>query len=201
MSDASLNGHAQAVEEMSRDELEAEVSELRGRVEDLEEAVEGLNQNTVPMTQLNLILDALLGGGVDDFTEPPATHRDAIEDFGRQLRDVKTRADRHAAVIDTLESGEAKGPDAAWKRVVDAANNLSDSTDHSLPNNRVALGREEIAQATGKTKRTAQDYIERFGENRRGADWRPYQPPSEQTGGEAKRKKLIVDLDVWGEDR
>lgn len=199
MSDAATNGEV-AVAEMSRDELEAEVQDLRERVAELEDAVDDIQAMKASLPQVNVMLDAMLGGGVDDFTAPPAAHRDAIEDFGGQLRETKTRVDRHAAVIDTLESGEAKGPDAAWKRVVDAANKLADSADHSLPNNRVALGRDEIAQATGKTKRTAQDYIERFGEGRHGADWRPHRPPSKQTGGESRRKKLVVDLDVWGDD-
>lgn len=203
MSDAATNGEAVAVEDMSRDELEAEVSELRERIDAIEDRLDekASADRAVTRSSVNLLLDALLGGEVDDFDADPASNRDLVEDLGRRIRDVEQTTAKQQDVVRKLSDGKTSGPDEAFARIVDTARRLSNSSNHVLPNNRVWLGCEEIAQATGLGERQASNYIDRFGEERVGADWRSYQPPSEQNGGEARKKKLIIDLDVWGEEQ
>jgi len=204
MSDAATNGEV-AVAEMSRDELEAEVDELRQRVADLEEAVDKVQSNYTHQSSVNVLLNALLGEGVDDFTADPAQLRDLVADFGRRVSELEQTTAKQQSVINTLGEGTARNKGEAWLDIVDAAQKLADSRDNALPGNRVRLYIENIEQATGKSSRQASNYIDDFGQDestdkKPGATARPYKPPSAANGNEAQKKSLVVDLDVWGED-
>jgi cell division septum initiation protein DivIVA len=186
--------------EMSRGELEAEVAELRDRLDQLEATVETLQPDVVRHQHLNVVLTALTGNEHDDVDQNIVTRQEDARDLQHRVSDLESTAKQHASTVDAINSGDVDGPDEAWVAVRNEAKRAQGHPDHDLGENRVRLYADDIAKATGRSERMAQNYIEDFGEDKRGTSWRPYKPPSNANGGEVQRKSLVVDLDVWGDD-
>ncbi len=129
----------------------------------------------------------------------PMQNREVLEDFGSRLETLEASHQEVSSKTESLYDGSVDGKEQAWLAIVDAAENLQGDSEHALPNNRVKLYKENIAQATGKTKKMAQNYIEDFGEDKEATDWQPYQRPSAANNNECKKKALIIDMDVWGD--
>lgn len=181
---------------------EERLEELEQIVEDQASRIQYLEENTVPRTAMNHLISALVGDGVPDFSADPFEYRHLVEDFNDRVNDVEGLAKRNSSKVDSIYDGSVDGPEAAWIQIIEAAKNLQNQPNHGLPNNRVQLYKENIAQATGKSDRQAGNYIERFGEEKEGTDWKPYKRPSQSPDGknkEAQKKRLVVDLDVWGD--
>lgn len=181
------------------EQLENENDELREAKDDLEERVKKVDGRAASKSTVNLLIGALTDADMD-FTADPGQNREALVGFNTRVETMETMLKRHESKMKKLGKGKTNGPDESWLAIIDAADNLSNSQDHGLPNNRVKLYAENISQATGKSERMALNYIEDFGEDKEGATWQPYKPPSEQNGGHAQKKTLIVDLDVWGDE-
>jgi len=175
--------------EQRLDELEAENEELRDRLDD-----------KVQTTAVNHLLAALTGAEIDDYLADPMRHRDYAVDFNDRVCGVEDTVAEHDDTIAQLDSGDHGKGSGAWHAIVEEAKRCQSTADHDLPDNRVRLYCEDISRATGRSERMASNYIEDYGEGKRGATWRPYKPPSSANNNEAQKKSLLVDLDVWGGD-
>lgn len=184
--------------------LEEENQDLREDKKQLEEQVSQMQVNYVTRTSFNILLQALTGAEINDMTADPVQSRDYAIDFNNRVDELEADIAKHEDKISNIGEGESSGPEEAWHNITEAAKRLSGSRENILPNNRVTLYVDNISQATGKSERMASNYIDRFGgdgkHSKRGVKKRDYKPPSSSNGGEARKKSLVVDLDVWGDD-
>ncbi|SFR37090.1 hypothetical protein SAMN04487947_0559 [Halogeometricum rufum] len=181
------------VEEMERDELEARVRTLETRLQDLEERVERNSEGTVSKTALNHLLDALTNAEIDDYRDDPMRLREEVAEVGSMVY-------RHESIVEEQQSAVDDPMGENWSKIVEAANNLAGTAGHTRPDNHVALYGSDIVQATGHTERYALNLIEKFGQDdsKKGVTWQPHEPAQPSNNHSAKRKALLVDLDVWG---
>ena len=128
-----------------------------------------------------------------DYDDPPAEYREAIGKIGAMIQ-------RHESVIDEHDAPSRDPMEANWKNIVEKARNLEDSPENAVPGGKVKLFANDVQGATGHSRRHCLDLIEKLGEEKPGATWREYQPPSPEANNEAVPKALIVDLGVWGEE-
>lgn len=180
--------------------LEDRLAEAEAENERLRERVDTNTNEHVNKTQVNHLLAALTGGEFDDYTADPMQYRAIAADFNARVCGVEETVAEHAEAVEQLDSGDHGKGSGAWHAIVEEAKRCEGTADHDLPNDRVRLYCDDISRATGRSERMASNYIEDFGASKRGADWRPYKPPSNANGGEAQKKSLVVDLDVWGDD-
>lgn len=178
--------------------LQTQIDELQTEIEELRADTNSIRETTTLGT--NHIINELTGGKVKDYSTNPIEHRALVSDFNDRINELEARTNQHASVIDDLDKGGTDGPTEAWYAIIEAARRLSGSSEHSLPDNRVALYRENIAQATGRSKRMASNYIERFGNQKKGTSYRPYKRATKSSRNSSKQKMLVINLDVWGED-
>ena len=176
-----------------------EIDQMREEIEDLQETVENLDSKKPSNVEINRTLSELTGDELEDHSDSPLQQRSSFGELSEDISEIKRIIARHEDVIDELGSREAEGPAEAWYATLQAARRLQSDPDHSLPENRVRLHRDNISQATGRTKRMASNYIDRFADEKEGVTHRPYERPSPQNNHEQKQKALIIDLDVWGE--
>lgn len=195
--DVSADAVAALVERV--ESLEERVQELEAENERLRDQVDTNTRQHVNATQVNHLLAALTGGDLDDFTADPMRHRDLAADFNARVGDLEDTVAEHGDVVDQLDAGDHGKGSGAWHAIVEEAKRCQGTADHDLPDNRVRLYCEDVSRATGKSQRMASNYIEDFGDAKRGTTWRPYKPPSNANGGEAQKKSLVVDLNVWGD--
>lgn len=185
--------------------LQSRVERLEEENEELREENEFLKNNYVTLnafqSQINVLLSSLTGAEIDA-TEDPVLHKDFVEDFNSRVCELETAVAKQEDTISNLGEGKSSGPEEAWHNIVQAAQRLAGSRENGLPSNRVRLYIDNISQATGKSERQASNYIDRFGGEggKKGAQKRDYEPATAQNGNEAKRKSLVVSLDVWGDD-
>jgi hypothetical protein len=179
---------------------EDRIAALERENRELREKIEQMNKRMVDRTTVNNLIAALAGSDVTDFTADPMQHRSLLTDVQDRLSAVDNRSKQNASQLEAVYDGNADGPEQAWLETAAAARNLQDHHEHGLPDNRVKLYKENIAQATGRTERMAGNYIEAFGENKEGTEWIPYERPTAGSAGNGRKKALIVDMDVWGED-
>lgn len=185
------------------EDLEEENAELRKENDELKQQLSKVDADSVNCQQLNILLQSLTGADLEDMTADPVRHNEYVSDFNSRVSDIESTVTAHEDKISNIGQGESAGPEEAWHNIVQAANRLAGSRENGLPNNRVCLYIDNIAQATGKSERMASNYIDRFGgdkDAKRGVTKRDYQPAASGNGNEARRKSLVVDLDVWGED-
>lgn len=188
-----LQARVEKVEE-ENDELREENKQLRNKIKEVD-------QSNVSRSIMNQLLAALVNDKESiDFSADPFDNREVLEDFGRRVESTEVKTKQLESKVEQVYDGSVDGPEQAWYEIKQAANRLKKKRDHALPNNRVKLYKENIAQATGKSERHAGNYIEDFGEEKSGTDWQEYQRPSAANNNEATKKALIVDLDVWGDD-
>jgi len=187
-------------------DLREMVSQLADRVDELEKENEKLREdlqktrsNSVTRVTANHIISQLTSADLDDFTADPSSHLSHLSDFNTRVQSLETVVKRHESVVSDLGVGKSSSVSESWYAIVKTAKNLSNDPDHKLAENRVRLFRENIAQATGKSKRQASNYIEQFGDAKKGAEWTKYEPASARNNNNAKKKSIIVDLDVWGD--
>lgn len=181
------------------DHLREEIDRLREELKELRATVESVDSQTPSNVEINHLLRELTGIDPDNYSDSPLQQRDSVGELSEDIGELNRIVARHKDVIDELGSREAQGPAEAWYQTLQAARRMQSDPDHSLPENRVRLHRDNIAQATGRTKRMASNYIDRFADEKEGVTHRPYERPSAQNNHEQKQKALIIDLDVWGE--
>lgn len=177
-----------------------EIDQLREEIEDLRATVEDIDSKKSGNIEINHLLQELTGTEPDNYSGSPLQHRAMVGEFSEEIGELKRTVARHEDIIDELGRKEAEGPAEAWYATLQAARRLQSNSDHSLPGNRVRLHCDNIAQATGKTKRMASNYIDRFADEKDGVTHRPHEKPSPQNNHEQKQKALIIDLDIWGDD-
>jgi len=195
-------------DEVTKDQLvelykaeRAHREKLEEQVDELSQRVDTIDKNKVSETVVNQLIAAIVNDrSTIDFAADPMQNRGVLEDFGQRVETVETELQQTTTRVNDVYDGSADGPTVAWNRVVEMANRMQNNRDHALPNNRVKLFKENIANATGKSKRQASNYIEDFGQEKEGADWQQYKRGRPGTNNSGRKKALIVDLDVWGED-
>jgi len=185
------------IEEMDRDELEAELADLRDRVEQLEQV------ETVVTKLVNQLNDT---DGDDGFVTTLDREQfvpegvSAVERLAGMVQDHDDAIQRHESVISDSRSA-ACDVSEHWWHVVEAAHNLAGSPGHGLTDNRVKLYKENIAQATGLSEKRGQQLIDEWTDGgdkaKRGTEFCPYKVGSPGNNNERQRKALIIDLDVW----
>jgi len=182
------------------EKLEEENDELQQQVDELES---NQKNKKVSKDEVNLVLGALVGMEHIDVTADVVENRGVVEDVRERLEAVENKTAKFEEIEQKLNDGPTEGVSEAWDAIVEKAKNLKTSSNHGLPNNRVKLHRGDIVGATGKSEDMCGKYIEWFGKDdgkyaKAGTDYKPYRPPSD--GVAQRRKSLVVDLDVWGED-
>lgn len=189
--------------EMTRDELEDEVEDLRSRLGDLEDQVDRVESNFTHETVLNNIISALVDDDLDR-SENPMAHLGAVEDLGERISDIENTLQRHESQI---EEGQAVATDRQgthWQRVVETATNLDGNPSHDLPGDWVKLYKENIQSATGLSERRAGQLIDEWtnensGKHKNGTRKQDYQPPTAGNNNSIQKKAIKVDLSVWGD--
>lgn len=180
--------------------LEAHVEKLEEENEELREKMERMRADMVTESAVNQLIQALVNNTDSvDTSAHPIENRQVLNDFGNRVETMEVLGKQLSSKVESIYDDSVDGKEQAWIKIVEAAQRLSGQQKHTLPNNRVKLHKENIAQATGKSERQARNYIEDFGENKEGADWQPYERPSPSNNRKGKKKALIVDLDVWEE--
>jgi len=178
----------------------AQREKLEEQFDELEEQLQEVKSNMVTQSVANQLIQGLVNEPASvNVNQHPMQNREVLEDFGSRLETLEASHQEVSSKTESLYDGSVDGKEQAWLAIVDAAENLQGDSEHALPNNRVKLYKENIAQATGKTKKMAQNYIEDFGEDKEATDWQPYQRPSAANNNECKKKALIIDMDVWGD--
>jgi hypothetical protein len=117
-------------------------------------------------------------------------HIQAIQSEFEALQEVVREQQK---VINDLEDPETRTPDEAWLNVIEMARNKVNGS------RKVKLDCDELQKATGYSSRHCSNKIEDWGQDKHGATWEPYKPPSESRQGSAKKKKLVIDLTEWDE--
>jgi hypothetical protein len=148
------------------------------------------------------LVEKLTSHDVDDYTAEPHEYLDELSEVTDRINELEKTAEEHQATLDQFGHGKANGKGEAWHDVVEAAQNLEGTSENTVSVDGtydVVLFGQNIQQATGFTERYCLDLIEEFGE-KTGATWKPYEPPSAGQKNNTRRKRLYVDLDVWGDD-
>lgn len=177
-------------------QLEQRVDELEAENEQLREALD----QKVQRTAVNHLLAALTGAEIDDYLADPMQHRHYAAEFHGRFDDIVATVRQHEDTVAKLDDGDVGKGSGAWVAIVEEAKRLQGKADHDLPGDLVQLYCEDIARATGRTERMASNYIEEYGEAKRGASWRAHEPATAANNNAMKRKALSVDLSVWGDD-
>lgn len=174
------------VEEMDREALEAELRDLRERVAALEDDMETVGSGTVERTVLNHLLERLIADlQVDDYTSDPMQHLATVDAFGAKLIETID------AVDEAPQNPSGDPMTENWQGVVEEARRKQDNPQHAGQDGWVYLYAQDVADATGSSKRWGRELIEELGEGHEGAKYR--------SAGPDRKKSLLVDLDVWGE--
>ncbi|RYJ12742.1 hypothetical protein ELS19_01330 [Halogeometricum borinquense] len=182
------------VEEMERDELEARVRALEDRLDKLESKTDRVAKSSFPHTAFMMFLDQLLPEeSIDDYGGAPHDYFEAVGEFASMVH-------QHESVVEEQRSAVDDPMGENWSKIVEAAKNLEGTAGHTRPNGYVALYGSDIVQATGHSERYALNLIEKFGQDdsKKGVTWQPHEPPQPSNNHSAKKKALLVDLDVWG---
>lgn len=179
----------------------AQRRKLEQQFDEMQEELESVKNNMVTQSVANQLIQGLVNDPASvNVNQHPMQNREVLEDFGSRLESLESSHQEVSSKTESLYDDSVDGKEQAWLAIVDAAKNLQGDGEHALPSNRVKLYKENIAQATGKSKKMAQNYIEEFGEDKQGTDWQPYQRAQASNNNECKKKALIIDMDVWGDD-
>lgn len=208
----------QKVEEKVEERVATETADLRRELEAertrrrmLERVVAendrqrvSIRKNSVTHTQVNHLAQSLTGASVDDYSEDPMARRSDFADVREELNEITRTIDEHDDALDAAGHGKPDGKADAWQRVVEAANNLYGSSAENTVDvdgqYDVVLYWRNIQQATGYSERYCKKLLSDFGGDKRGTEWKKHEPPSENNKGNVRRKRLYVDLDVWGNE-
>lgn len=180
------------------DELERELDRrptLREHAE-LEREVESLHDERTDGTArylAGMLASQLADVENVDYGAHADEYREAFGKIGAMIQ-------RHESVIDEHDAPSRDPMEANWKNVVEKARNLEDSPENAVPGGKVKLFANDVQGATGHSRRHCLDLIEKLGDEKPGATWREYEPPSPEANNKAVPKALVVDLGVWGEE-
>lgn len=178
----STDQATQDVDEMDRDDLEAEVEDLRERVEQLERA-----DARVDVITFNHVLERLIPDiEIQDYTADPMQHLASVEEYGRKLTQTVD------AVEEAPENPSGDAMTDNWQAVVDEARRKQGNPDHAGQDGWVYLYTQDVADATSSSTRWGRELIEELGEDHEGAKVQAATPE--------RKKALLVNLDVWGEN-
>lgn len=191
-------------EQMDRDELEETVRALRARLDDLESQIAGVRRSAATESAVNLLIKKLTNADVD-MAADPGQNLDAVKDIGERLNSIENTVQRHESEIQQGGAGSNGGSGDHWPNVVEAAQNLRSDHRHHITDEWVILYKEDIRTATGLSTRRAGQLIDEWTDeecdkHKAGTRKQDYRPPSADSKGNAQKKALKVDLEVWGDE-
>jgi len=208
---------------MDRDELEETVRALRKRMNEMEERLDELDDGVrFGLGPATVRLISQLSGsrdGIDDDEDvadeipnwddgeliPKAADAvEGIEEAFDRLSDLENTLQRHESLI---EEGQAVASDRQgqhWKNVIEMAQNVRDDHTHHIGDEWVVLYKDDVAKATGVSKRRASQLIDEWTEDdsakyKSGTRVQSYQPPTAGESNSARKKAIKLDLEVWGD--
>ena len=153
---------------------------------------------------MNSLAEILGDAEVNDYTSDPLDRLGSFRSLREEVDGLQSTVEDHQTTLDKFGEGKSGGKEEAWYATVKAAQNLAGST----PDNTVTgkdteydavMYARNIVQATGYSKRYALDLIEEWGEEKQGTTWFPYKAATSGNKNNATRKRLLIDLDVWGD--
>lgn len=169
------------------------------RLEELSEQVEKNSQSLdysegrIAMAQLAEAITDRDVSKTNDMVQSSRVILDEFQKLREQVDDLEEWKESYGV-------GKARDQDEAWVQIVNAARNKKGNLNHQIKDStEVSLFIENIETATGYSDRHCSNLIEKYGENKRGCRWRPYQEASAENKNNSRRKQLIIDLDIWGE--
>ena len=195
------------------EELRRELSELRDRAEEAEEradraeqvahthsahlravlrAVER-NKHKPGRETWNHVLSRLCRFDIDDYRADPMHLLTDVERVGNAI-------ERHESIIEEQQRATPNPMADNWERVLELARNVSDQADHIRGDGYTQLFWKDIQSATGHGDRHCKRLIEQLGERYDGVDWQPYEPPRPSNNHSTRRKRLLIDLNVWSDE-
>lgn len=194
---SSESVHAEEMIEVPRNEWES----LVNRVDELEEKLQTVADSRLHKVDFHKILRSLSGMDAGEYPMTPNTvgneHLEIAAELNHHVTTAHKLAQQHQRIVEDERTFSGNTKDKAWWSVLELAKN----TGSNLPNNRVQLDADELVKATGYSRRRCVDLIDEWAEDhKQGVEMRPYKPPSKATGGEPKKKRLVLDLSVWGDD-
>lgn len=209
--DVTVSELAEMVREQSQriDELEADLQAERDRREELEETVQTYERFAGPA--LAKLINTIAQGddvpAYDDVEIIPMAAKagDVVRERGGRLESIEDDVRRHDSEIEAQQSIAADSQAEHWQRVVNKATNVAGMAEHSLPDGWVILYKEDIAAAIEPGKKRAGQLINEWTDTdsekyKQGTKKQPYRPPAASRNGNAQKKALKIDLDVWGEE-
>lgn len=183
---------------MAREELETEVSRLR----ELEQRVQELERrqpNKAQESSLNFAFATLAQSLVDEEVSNTQNAPDSATMVAEEFEQLRERLAHLEEFESSFGERDARNRDEAWFQAVRAASNLENNPQNNIKNtSEVALYIDNLEQATGYTDRHCSNLIEEWGEEKDGARWVAHREASEANKGNATRKHIAIDLDVWG---
>lgn len=166
----------------------ANTTHLRG----LLERVENLTELMVTKTSLNHLIDRLVPGlEVDDYTRSPMRSVASVEQFGAELTRVID------AVEENPENPNQDPMTQNWIDCVEHAQKLQHDPNHARQDGYTALYVQDVANATGHSRRHCNDLVEDLGDDHEGATWQSHKENNKENGSD-RRKALLINLDIWG---
>lgn len=201
---------ADVVDEKIEDRIEAELQHHKKHLaqaeqerDELREELQGMPSNSTFRYTFAKMAEELSGEAVEDYSKQPHEHMSKFTSVRDEINELYRTVEAHKATLQDVGHGKADGKEDAWNRTVEAANNLHGTSGENTVSvdgrYDVVLFASNIQQATGFSERYCLSLIEEFGE-KHGGTWKAYEPPSEQNNGNARRKRLYIDLDVWNDD-
>ena len=169
----------------------------------LREELQGIPSNSTFRYTFAKMAEEVSGETVEDYSKEPHEHMSKFASVRDEINELHRTVEAHKATLQDVGHGKAEGKEDAWNRTIEAANNLHGTSGENTVTvdgrYDVVLFGSNIQQATGFSERYCLSLLEEFGE-KHGVTWKAYEPPSEQNNGNARRKRLYIDLDVWDDD-
>jgi chromosome segregation ATPase len=198
---------AELVDEKVEEQIDAELQQYTEQLaqaeqerDELRKRLQRMPSNSTLRYTFAKMAEEVSGEAVEDYSKEPHEHMSKFAVVRNELNELYRTVEAHKATLQTVGHGKADGKEDAWKRTVEAANNLHGTAGENTVTvdgrYDVVLFASNIQQATGYSERYCLSLLEEFGE-KHGVTWKPYEPPSEQNNGNARRKRLYLDLDVW----
>jgi len=196
------------------DELEDELEHEREKRQELEETVQTFERFTGPA--FAKVVNTIANGGEIEATDDvPAFNdveilptagkaADALQERSERLSSVEDTVRRHESEIDQNQSISADSQAEHWQRVVEKAQNVQGMSKHTLADNWVIMYKEDIAAAIEPGEKRAGQLINEWTDTgskkyQQGTKKQPYKPPASSRNGNAQKKAIKIDLDVWGD--
>lgn len=174
------------VDEDSADEIRRRVAALEDEVETLREEVAAITRKDLPL--LKATLRAMADADIEAIDELPTAGRS----FRRQLEELETTLaslDRRLALLGDIEADKSTKEQkiAAVLAFADNKRDVEQST--------IAITAHEVKGCVGVSRRYTYDLMEAMADDLDGVSVREAKQVTTSTGGERKKKAILIDCE------